>query len=684
MASLGQERLPQGDGFCVKNTFLEVDEQSEDFVNHGRRQCRTMPYKLVEDNRSERDGQCDPDEDDQSLSATASSATSLQSQQMRSPVLLGQEDAYSPLRGKRRVKTCVGTAALRRTPSMESADEDALPYREHAREASPVAHRRAQTCMNRNRSPSIDSVEQEAPRDPTRQATDEEGAPPLNRAGRRAYFCTEEMREEIEFEQSKNEDMDDEEPPQRHRRYTTEDLLDEYHDSGQYMATMYSNGGVKANPRLPIPSRSHHDGESTVTTQPPQSSANSGTQTCEQSGQTQLDVASMVQAQVQAHMTAALFGGIPLIPTSPFHAAVSSPMQQPFPLGFGMPPAAATAATAPAMCPDPNVIASLGAAAAHPPLPAPTHPAWPYQPLPSQPMPYLPSVTPPALNWALPPPAQASIAWASAQGHLAAHAAAVQAASSHLAAISAGAPALPPHAASMANDQALATFLEMKKRPPFDQASQSPPAASNALSSLAALAADIGTLSPKARPTKAPTQAPSLFEALSGDLPEASTGGGRGPRRPARLWVHIYLHMQAPDFDLVPMLIGRGGCNMRKIADRTRAKVRIRGRGSGHLEADNKQEAPTPLMVAVTTDHLDAGGFKEAVRMTIHELEIVSQRFQSHCEKKNHPFTGPFYSVGLLPPGAEESLGDVLQGVPVSTPAKTSSQIAPVPVENMQ
>ena len=94
-----------------------------------------------------------------------------------------------------------------------------------------------------------------------------------------------------------------------------------------------------------------------------------------------------------------------------------------------------------------------------------------------------------------------------------------------------------------------------------------------------------------------PTHSPKLPKPTTSDnveppsgVPQCATGAARGPRRPARLWVHIYLHMQAQDFDLVPMLIGRGGCNMRKIADKTAAKVRIRGRGSGHLEIDGKQE----------------------------------------------------------------------------------------------
>eukprot|EP00425_Heterocapsa_triquetra_P006392 CAMPEP_0195157288 /NCGR_PEP_ID=MMETSP0448-20130528/185088_1 /TAXON_ID=66468 /ORGANISM="Heterocapsa triquestra, Strain CCMP 448" /LENGTH=456 /DNA_ID=CAMNT_0040196081 /DNA_START=32 /DNA_END=1399 /DNA_ORIENTATION=- len=88
-----------------------------------------------------------------------------------------------------------------------------------------------------------------------------------------------------------------------------------------------------------------------------------------------------------------------------------------------------------------------------------------------------------------------------------------------------------------------------------------------------------------------------------------------GHSRRLRLWAHIYLHMDVHGFDLVPRLIGRGGANMRRIADKTQAKIRIRGRGSGHLEVDGKYEAPTPLMVAVTTDRADASSFRHAVEL---------------------------------------------------------------------
>jgi len=151
----------------------------------------------------------------------------------------------------------------------------------------------------------------------------------------------------------------------------------------------------------------------------------------------------------------------------------------------------------------------------------------------------------------------------------------------------------------------------------------------------------------------------------------------RGARRSPRLWVHIYLHMKAPDFDLVPMLIGRGGCNMRKIAEQTESKIRIRGQGSGHKEIDGKQEAPTPLMVAVTTHHTDHQHFKEAIRLTLKELSTASRRYVTHCEKHGYPHEAPYYSVGLLPAGMEDQFRDVFDGVPfASAPRNSGGRLA--------
>jgi len=135
------------------------------------------------------------------------------------------------------------------------------------------------------------------------------------------------------------------------------------------------------------------------------------------------------------------------------------------------------------------------------------------------------------------------------------------------------------------------------------------------------------------------------------------------------LCVHIYLHMQdAPDFEAVPRIIGKRGSNTKGIAAKTGAKIRIRGRGSGHLEMEGKSEAPTPLMVAVTSDHRDADGFRAAVGEIVQALESVAQRFGAHCQKAGHVHEGPCYSVGAVHKEAREALGALLARIPQMDP----------------
>ncbi len=112
------------------------------------------------------------------------------------------------------------------------------------------------------------------------------------------------------------------------------------------------------------------------------------------------------------------------------------------------------------------------------------------------------------------------------------------------------------------------------------------------------------------------------------------------PRRPPRLWVHIYLHKRHQDFDFVPMLIGKGGRNMRAIFTATSAKVRIRGRGSGHCELSQNgrpREAPVPLMLAITADMAGETSFLKAVDMAIEQLQIITTLYKQFCDQRSLP-----------------------------------------------
>jgi len=113
-----------------------------------------------------------------------------------------------------------------------------------------------------------------------------------------------------------------------------------------------------------------------------------------------------------------------------------------------------------------------------------------------------------------------------------------------------------------------------------------------------------------------------------------------------RLWCSFYLKMKHPTFELVPMLIGRGGCNTKGIADVTKAKVRVRGKGSGHLEFPTNQEAPTPLMLVVATENENKDGFNQAIQMTIELLRTIEARYRDHCREVGHVDNSPGFTIG--------------------------------------
>jgi hypothetical protein len=101
------------------------------------------------------------------------------------------------------------------------------------------------------------------------------------------------------------------------------------------------------------------------------------------------------------------------------------------------------------------------------------------------------------------------------------------------------------------------------------------------------------------------------------------------------LWCHIFLNNRHEDFNLVPTLIGRGGHNTKTVNEATGAKVRIRGKGSGHKEVDGAREAPVPLMVAITSDVEDTLQFARAVQMMTTVLDRANAQFGMFCKQWN-------------------------------------------------
>lgn len=135
---------------------------------------------------------------------------------------------------------------------------------------------------------------------------------------------------------------------------------------------------------------------------------------------------------------------------------------------------------------------------------------------------------------------------------------------------------------------------------------------------------------------------------------------GRSQGQPRR-WCCFYLRMaDVPDFDLVPMIIGRGGRNTRDIAAAADAKVRVRGQGSGHLEVTTRREAPTPLMLVVATESDNRSGFHLAVRMATDLLRSVELRYSRHCASRGVEPASPAFALGPMSDALYAELGRAL------------------------
>ena len=119
------------------------------------------------------------------------------------------------------------------------------------------------------------------------------------------------------------------------------------------------------------------------------------------------------------------------------------------------------------------------------------------------------------------------------------------------------------------------------------------------------------------------------------------------------------LYKRHEDFNLIPMVIGTGGINTKAIFESTRAKVRVRGKGSGHMEVEGRREAPVPLMCAITSHHTDAQQFVLAVQMMTETLRKVSAYFQEFCKQRgiDESIAGePIWKFGDMSKGASHLL----------------------------
>eukprot|EP00403_Amphidinium_massartii_P045936 CAMPEP_0178466972 /NCGR_PEP_ID=MMETSP0689_2-20121128/52177_1 /TAXON_ID=160604 /ORGANISM="Amphidinium massartii, Strain CS-259" /LENGTH=503 /DNA_ID=CAMNT_0020094009 /DNA_START=1 /DNA_END=1517 /DNA_ORIENTATION=+ len=124
--------------------------------------------------------------------------------------------------------------------------------------------------------------------------------------------------------------------------------------------------------------------------------------------------------------------------------------------------------------------------------------------------------------------------------------------------------------------------------------------------------------------------------------PETSTAPRRAPApapaharsRPARgnTQCQFYIGIEEePDFSVVRKVLGRHGCNMKRIAEETGSKLRLRGRGSGFKEGLEYKESSDPLMLCISAP--DTAAYARAKELMTELLEDVYRQYRSYCRR---------------------------------------------------
>jgi len=84
-------------------------------------------------------------------------------------------------------------------------------------------------------------------------------------------------------------------------------------------------------------------------------------------------------------------------------------------------------------------------------------------------------------------------------------------------------------------------------------------------------------------------------------------------------------------FRIVRRIIGQGGENMKRIAEESGAKLRLRGRGSKFLEGLEQQESMDDLMLCVSGQ--DKAGFEHAKGLVSELLRNIYHSYDVFCQK---------------------------------------------------
>jgi len=147
-------------------------------------------------------------------------------------------------------------------------------------------------------------------------------------------------------------------------------------------------------------------------------------------------------------------------------------------------------------------------------------------------------------------------------------------------------------------------------------------------------------VAPVAQPTrsqKASSSASAPFKrpasgVASTNRPQAGrpTGARHAARGNTQCQFYIGIE-QDTNFQVVRKVLGHHGCNMKRIAEETSSKLRLRGRGSGFREGPELMESADPLMLCVSAP--DVSSYARAKVLLTELLEDVYRQYRMHCRR---------------------------------------------------
>jgi len=88
---------------------------------------------------------------------------------------------------------------------------------------------------------------------------------------------------------------------------------------------------------------------------------------------------------------------------------------------------------------------------------------------------------------------------------------------------------------------------------------------------------------------------------------------------------------EEPTFKVTRKVLGPHGQHMKDIAEATGAKLRLRGKGSGFLEGEDRRESTDELMLCVSAQ--DWTSYQEAVRHVTELLNRVYDQYKTFCRR---------------------------------------------------